>query len=689
MRRLDRADALPLLGALPVLAIFAWWTADEGGYTRAAWMPGLVVVAIVLGMAIALAPRRPSRPAMLAIAALAAYTAWSFASILWADAPGPALDGSQRTLLYLVCFASFALLPWTPRALLVVLGCFALLAVVSGAVVAIRVAQAADPARFFFEGRLVGPLGYPNASAAWWMAGAVVALGLAARPEVVAWLRPLFLSATGFLLCLIVTTESRGWLFTLPVVMLAVLALVPGRARTVLFAAPVAVALALASGDLLSVYRSVEGLQQPALAGTLNATFDDAVRAMLLTAGALVAVGALAVVVDALTRHRLASRPRLTRGLAAAVLVCAAVAGTGATLSATDGRPLERVDRAWTDFKTYDGEDADGTRFASLGTNRYEAWRVAFDAWREHPVGGLGQDNFAQTYIEQRRNTFGEPRWVHSLPLRLLAHTGAVGALLFVAFIALVLWAAVAGSSRCATRPGARAAGAIALLPAVVWIAHGSVDWLWEYPGLSGPAFALAGAVGALWRAPDGDEAATAGEEGATAAESTESRRRPHLRIALACFLVLACAAVVLPSYVADRDVRAAAGGWPADPPLAFDRLERARQLNPLDAQASLVEGIIAVRSGQLGQARTSFARAAAREPRDWYARFELGLIAGEQRARKESLRQLLAARRLNPLDPLVAQALGLARDGKAMSRPYADQVLARRSNSRVYMTEP
>ncbi len=76
MRRLDRTDALPLLAGLPVLAIFAWWMADDGGYAPEAWMPGFVGVAALLSMVIALtADRGPqSRPALVAIAAFGAYT---------------------------------------------------------------------------------------------------------------------------------------------------------------------------------------------------------------------------------------------------------------------------------------------------------------------------------------------------------------------------------------------------------------------------------------------------------------------------------------------------------------------------------------------------------------------------------------------------------------------------------------
>lgn len=73
-------------------------------------------------------------------------------------------------------------------------------------------------------------------------------------------------------------------------------------------------------------------------------------------------------------------------------------------------------------------------------------------------------------------------------------------------------------------------AGSVALLPATIWIAHGSVDWLWEYPALSGPALALAGGATAL--------AGTALDR-----DRPRSVRRSQARIALACLAGLVRAA--------------------------------------------------------------------------------------------------------------------------------------------------
>ena len=91
--------------------------------------------------------------------------------------------------------------------------------------------------------------------------------------------------------------------------------------------------------------------------------------------------------------------------------------------------------------------DATGSHFGTVGSGRYDFWRVSLDALVAHPIGGLGQDNFADYYLP-RRHTNEEPAWTHSLEMRLLAHTGVVGFALFAAFIV----AAVAGAIRVRRR---------------------------------------------------------------------------------------------------------------------------------------------------------------------------------------------------------------------------------------------
>src|SRR4051795_3111402 len=101
-------DALP---GLVAVAVLVWWATDQGGYFQKTWYPGTV---LLLGVLVATAAGAPDsfrglpRAGQVALGALAAFTAWSFLSISWADAPGPAWDAANRALLYLILFALFS-----------------------------------------------------------------------------------------------------------------------------------------------------------------------------------------------------------------------------------------------------------------------------------------------------------------------------------------------------------------------------------------------------------------------------------------------------------------------------------------------------------------------------------------------------------------------------------------------------
>ena len=111
-----------------------------------------------------------------------------------------------------------------------------------------------------------------------------------------------------------------------------------------------------------------------------------------------------------------------------------------------------------------------------------------------------GQDNFADYYVVHR-HTSEEPSWTHSLELRLLAQTGIVGFLLFAVFLGGAIIAAV--RARRGTNPMTRWIAGAALVPLVVWLVHGSVDWFWEMPTLSGPALGFLALAGSLRRRRD------------------------------------------------------------------------------------------------------------------------------------------------------------------------------------------
>lgn len=654
--RLRRASTECLLAGTPALLILIWWITREGGYFERSWIPGAVLLTAV-GAASVIALRAelalPSRPARIAVAALAAYVLWSFLSILWAGSPGDALEGSQRALLYLVCFTLFTLLPWTPRTLLVALLAFIATMTILGVVTVVRLAGDVPLAELFIDARLRAPVGYHNAAAALWTMAAIPALVLCARSEPPVWLRPLLLAAAVLLLGLAVLCQSRGWLYTLPVVLLAALLLSPDRLKLIPFAVFGLGEVAIAARDLLAVNSEGTGVEPAVAEQALRPVIDGAITTLAAcTAGAFVA-GIALVYAERVLRGRVVLAPRGRRLVGAALVVAAMVGGAAAVTVAAHGDPVGRLQSAWTQFTDVDSEAASGeTHLATLGSTRYDFWRVALDAWREHPVAGLGQDNFAEYYARHRRSSFEEPRWVHSLPLRLLAHTGIVGAALFLALLAATA-VGVLGVWRSARDPAARAVAGAALLPAAVWVAHGSVDWLWEFPALSLAALAFAGAALAL-----GGPAAAEIEDRDEPRAPSRSARAQRAICAGATAALLAVMALMVPALIADSATSSAARHWRADPARALERLDLARSLNPLVARPWLIEGEIRARRGELAAARDAFARGADKQPSAWYPPFARALVSSAAGDRAGARRWLVAARQRNPLDPLVAEAL-------------------------------
>ncbi len=495
---------------------------------------------------------------------------------------------------------------------------------------------------------------------------AVPALALSARREVRAELRPLLLASATLLLGLAVLGQSRGWLYTLPLVLLAALVLSPDRLKLVAFGAAALGEVAIATPDLLAVNSAGAGLDPASAERAMRPVLDGAMTTLVATtAGALVA-GIALVYAEHVLRDRIVLGRRARRAIGAMLAVGVVAGGAGAVLVKTHGDPLSRVSSAWTQFTDAGSEvDAGESHLASLGSTRYDFWRVALDVWRDHPVLGIGQDNYADAYARRRHNAFEEPRWTHSLPLRLLTHTGAVGAALFLVFLGAVAIAA-GGAWRRARGAGTRAAVGAALLPGVVWIVHGSVDWLWEFPALSGAALALAGAAVALGRRGAEEPVPAEAEPAPEAAAELEPRAAPPVRpartqraiVAGAIAVVLAGVAIMVPSLVSDSEVSEAALHWRADPARALQRLDLARALNPLAARPWLVEGQIQADRHDLPQARRAFARASEKQPDAWYPRFAAGLLAGDAGDGAAARRWLRSAQERNPLDPLVADAL-------------------------------
>ncbi len=672
---------VPALAAVVLLVV---WATSQAGYPVTHWAPGGLVLLALLAIALAAVPLRFAevpRAVGVALACLAAYTALSYLSILWAAVPGSAWEGANRTLLYLIVFALFAL--WRGRgasaALLLCAWTLALIGLAAYVALRLDTSSGASFLALFSGERLSYPVGYPNATAAQWLMAFWPALLLARGPRLPWGLRGLLAGGAVVLAGVALLSLSRGSLYATPAMVVLVFALVPGRLRTFAVAAPVAIAIAAMTPLLLRVGDRMRVGASP------QAATHTAVLALFAAA---LLVG-LAVAAGAAVESRRALSPRALAGVRRGVLAVSlatllALLAGGLALA---GNPVARVRSGWDSFKGgYTAEAAGTNRLLSgLGSNRYDFYRVALDEFAAHPLLGIGVDNFQQQYLA-RGHSDETPRYPHSVELRVLVETGLLGALLAVVGLAAALlcgWRAMRGAD-----PLASTVAAAALAGFAYWTVHGSFDWFWEFAGLGASAFALLGiacslvaararagspaAAGApgLARPADSTAASLGGPTSAPAPAraSVRAGRRPPLRGCLwataTAFAVAAVASLVAP-WLSERQVQSAASVWSKAPLVAYARLDSAAKLDPLSDEPYSLAGSIALRYGDSARAEHYFSLALKRVPGDAYATLELGALASELGERDRALVLLERAVRLSPRDPLAREALRTARAGR------------------------
>ncbi len=117
-----------------------------------------------------------------------------------------------------------------------------------------QIARAGDPTRFLIGSRLSEPLGYPNATGALFMILFWLMVGLASRPWLAAPARGVCFGLASINLTLNVLTQSRGSVYTFPLVAVAYLLLVSGRLRSLAVVAVIALGFAATAGPILHVY---------------------------------------------------------------------------------------------------------------------------------------------------------------------------------------------------------------------------------------------------------------------------------------------------------------------------------------------------------------------------------------------------------------------------------------------------
>jgi tetratricopeptide (TPR) repeat protein len=644
--------------AFAAIALFIGWATSQAGYPVTHWGPGALILLGLLAIALAAVRLRVAevpRSVWIALGALAAYTAFSYLSILWAANTGDAWEGANRTLLYLLVFALFAL--WRQRgttaALLVCAWVLALVALAAFTALHLDAVSAAKLQTLLPGGRLDYPTGYANANAAQWLMAFWPAL-LLARSKRLPWgLRGLLAGGAVLLAEVALLSQSRGSLYATPVMIVLVFALLPGRTRTFALLVPVACGIAAAAPAVLHVG---DDLKHETV---VPATVHSATAAMFAAAVVVAIVVALGAAIESRRSFSTRSETLMRNGTRAAALLALLAILVGGL--AVAGNPVTRIEKGWHSFKGgYGSDSTSGSRLVSgLGSNRYDFFRVALDEFLAHPVAGIGADNFQQQYL-QHGHSDETPHYPHSIELRTLSQTGILGALLALVGLGAALLACARAMRRA--DPLARSVAAAALAGFGYWVVHGSFDWFWEFAGLGAPAFALLGIGCALAPAR------------LVAAPSQPSQRKRWLLprrgpvLAVGAILAIAAAISLAVPWLSQLEVQSAAHTWTTAPQSAYSRLREAGDLNPLSDEPELVAGSIALRYGELKRADDQFSQALGRDSGDAYATLELGAIASTKGERARALALLERAVQLEPRETLAGEALGVVRAGRRLS---------------------
>jgi hypothetical protein len=620
------------------------WVGLNGGYSADVWYPS-ALVAGSLWSAVVIIGRRllPQGPAArCAILLFAGLVGLNYLSIAWAASPGSALDAANQLALYLIVAWIFALLPWTPTALWLLVAAWSLGVCTFCIEALVRAGDAPALTPFFVDGRFATPMQYSNATAALAAMTFWPPLVLSARRELPPPIRGLCLGVASFLVGFATLPQSRAALLGLGLVALLGLGVSRRRLRHL-------VRIIIAGGAAAICLPQAVAVD---LAVNAGADVTPVLRHAALVIG-IVAVAAVIVgTVVALVDDRLAGRersPRLVLALRPHRRVLGRVAMAGGVLLAAAavvvlaprvGHLIRTVVRAGrTDAPT------GSTRLLSASPEeRFDYWRVALDLFVRRPLLGIGSGNFGAAY-DAARTFVKHSAYTHDLPLRVLSETGAVGEASFVLLV-LVL---AAGLIR-AIRATDELVGALALSVLCVsayFLFHSLLDWVDEFPALAVPAIALPFGVLTLSSGSRPSKVWTILPARASPAPRRRAGQVGTVAVAVALTVALAS------GYLSNQLVSRAFAIFRADPAGAYHALSLARSINPLSAQPLTSEGTISLYLGRPDRAQRAFQQSLAREDA-WYPRVELALIAASQRRFPPALDEIEQAIRLDRHDPVL-----------------------------------
>jgi hypothetical protein len=601
--------SLPAVGLAAGTAVVAW--REQGSLAAPDWLPLAMLAALLVAtVAFAGVAVLPGRAALLGGGALVVLAGWTGASMTWSPTPAGARDEALLVGLYALCLLLGPLvLPGLREQAWTIAGVAGVLAVLGG-LAALKLALAADPQALLFGGRLDFPVSYVNACAALFVLGFWPAVATAARRDAHAALRAAATGAAALFLALGTAAQSKGAILGLAVSAVLVFALSPLRLRLLL---PLSLAVAVtvaAAAPLTAPYRSYS-----------TAVAHRAGWTSLAVTVAGVVLGAVYAAVDA--RVELGERKRRLIGRAVLALVLGGLATGIVAFVVSVSSPRAWLAQEWAAFKHPNPTRVGSSHLSSLGSNRYDFWRVAIDETRAHPLAGIGGRGFFSAYLQHGRSD-ETPLRAHSLYLDTAAEEGVPGLLLLLIGLGAPL-VLVARRLRSPVAVAAFGAG-------TYFAAHAAVDWIWTVPVVGVVAFLLLGSA-------------------CGNAEARPLGRRVGIGVALAA--VAAAALAFAPPWLASRYVAAA---YHSASPGAD--LSRARLLDPLSLDPYWAAWRLATTPAAQIHA---LVRAHTLEPDSVAVLYNLALTYERAGRRERAAAALRLAARLDPRDPIVRSALRTA----------------------------
>lgn len=678
--------AIPATIALSLV----WVTHSFGGYHARTWgLWGLMACALAVALVGVLATRgkRLGRWASVAIAALVGLAIVAGASTRWSVySPHEAWDEAGRILMYAATVAvGAAIVSLTGRAR-------PLIGWIVGATAATALwtlakMQADDRLTLFVSGRLDGPVGYSNATAALYFVGMWLAIGLAMsadRRAQVSAMRDVPAAGIEFwapnaagatrggattsqlagwaatsVACtaaatvfagLALLTQSRGGVIALAASVVIAVALGPMRVNLAARLGGIGIAALISRENLGAPYQDLTALNRiRGIQGNDTEALLAAQSAAESAATAVIAMGFVGLIAGVVifAAARLSPRvlgasnlaPTILMRVACGVFIIAAIGGTLALGSSRSSSPAtwvtNQLDACRATTEAPAAESA-GSHFASVGTNRCDFWRVAWTTFTDNPLKGVGANNFSGPYALHRKST-ELPQQAHSLPLDVLAGVGLIGGLFFaIAAGALVIPLGLMARTGWVRDPSlVGIAGA-----ASYWIVQSTLDWLWNVPAVTIPVLLVLGAVATQVRPRD--ERSIADPTRSTVSLAAAS-------VAAAGVLVV-CLAVLVPLQRGDAILRQARDVelQKSNPVRSLELAAEAAQWQPIWATPVIFQSALYLTLGRPKDATKLAKIAVKREPGNWYVHYQAAQIT-QKSDPAFSKRSDATAKRLNP----------------------------------------